>query len=238
MVRKVLWNQHRFPKQPLLSRRARDMVSRLLEKVPHERPTARRVLQEFRAWTQSDQQGTCHLDAAMLQSMDKFQSARPFKKMSLNIVAARMENQSLRELRSTFHRLDADGDGEVTEDELADAISEHDTGTSLASLFKSLDVDGSGKVSYSEFVAAAMQASTYQRRDVLWEIFNFFDRDGDGKIAQEELQQVFTSRAIMTETDAIKEEVCTMVRSADNDGDGLIDFNEFLAAMDSSDAGS
>ena len=61
----------------------------------------------------------------------------------------------------------------------------------------------------------------------LLEQFSFFDKDGDGDITAEELGQVM--RALGQDpTDA---ELRAMIDAADTDGNGVIDFPEFLLMM-------
>ena len=56
-----------------------------------------------------------------------------------------------------------------------------------------------------------------------------FDSDGSGKISQEELKLVMQNLGEKL-TD---EEITEMIREADEDGDGEVDFDEFVKMMTS-----
>lgn len=74
--------------------------------------------------------------------------------------------------------------------------------------------------------ADPMQLSEEQIKE-LREAFSLFDRDGDGTISSEELGFVIRSLG----QDPTDEELDSMVTMADADGNGIIDFPEFLTMM-------
>jgi calmodulin len=61
----------------------------------------------------------------------------------------------------------------------------------------------------------------------LLEAFKVFDKDGNGFISAEELRHVMTNLGEKL-TD---EEVNEMIREADQDGDGQVDYSEFVKMM-------
>lgn len=69
--------------------------------------------------------------------------------------------------------------------------------------------------------------STHQ----LKQVFEFIDTNGDGKISPVELGKILTS--LGHDNSSADEEAKIMVREMDCDGDGFVDFNEFLAVMTS-----
>jgi Ca2+-binding EF-hand superfamily protein len=61
----------------------------------------------------------------------------------------------------------------------------------------------------------------------LIETFKFFDKDGNGLISAHELRFV-----MMTAGESLKEEeIDEMIREADIDGDGYVDYEEFVRMM-------
>ncbi|WOL06723.1 putative calcium-binding protein CML18 [Canna indica] len=62
----------------------------------------------------------------------------------------------------------------------------------------------------------------------LHELFNVFDRDGDGKITTRELEAVLP-RLVPADNPPTAEEVACMVAEVDRDGDGSISLEEFAA---------
>ena len=59
------------------------------------------------------------------------------------------------------------------------------------------------------------------------EIFNLVDRDGGGSISKEELGELMDTLGI----NASQEEVDLMIEEIDQDNNGEIDFDEFVAVM-------
>ena len=71
-------------------------------------------------------------------------------------------------------------------------------------------------------------------RDELQHAFELFDKDHDGFISVEELRAVFQSLGqVPTE-----QELLEMVKQVDTDGNGLIDFTEFITMMSVADGES
>ena len=65
------------------------------------------------------------------------------------------------------------------------------------------------------------------RKDYLDYIFKYFDKDGNGYITALELSSVMNSLG----EKLTEEEVEEMIREADIDGDGQIDYDEFVRMM-------
>ena len=104
-----------------------------------------------------------------------------------------------------FQRLDADGDGKITRDEMQTAARRH---------FLEADADGDGAVSREELKAHA-DARAQQRVD---NIMTRLDRDKDGVISPDELPD--GGRALRR------------FDRADTDGDGAISQAEYDAARE------
>lgn len=233
-LKKVRTGRYRFPKakDSKVSNQAKDMVRGLLRKDVGRRFTAQRALQQRWLRTLAELPSAAPLDRNTVEKMDKFQAEHNLKKLSKHIIASQLHQSNVRDLQRAFQSLDANGDGEVTREELAAGLIGGHIDVNSESLLRSADFDGSGRISYSEFIAAAMQESTYQKRDVLWQAFNFFDRNGDGKISKAELTEVLQSRAsAIKAANDIADDICRMLGEADTDGDDQIDFQEFLLVM-------
>ncbi|PPD82809.1 hypothetical protein GOBAR_DD20269 [Gossypium barbadense] len=87
------------------------------------------------------------------------------------------------------------------------------------------DVDNSGTIDYGEFVAATLHLNKIEKEDHLFAAFSYFDKDGSGYITPDELQKACEEFGI---EDVRLEE---MIREVDQDNDGRIDYNEFVAMM-------
>lgn len=103
----------------------------------------------------------------------------------------------------------------VTEDDLKDMISVVDT-------------KGDGKINFEEFVA--MMEKRKDEADTEQEIINafrVFDKDGNGLISKAELTNIMS---ILGDT-LTNEEIEEMIIEADVDGDGFINYEEFVRMM-------
>jgi len=76
---------------------------------------------------------------------------------------------------------------------------------------------------------ATLDKRQYLQEDVCWAAFRLFDRNGDGKISNDELKFVL-------ETDEVEgvcgaQQMAEILASVDGNGDGVIDFQEFMTMM-------
>lgn len=55
---------------------------------------------------------------------------------------------------------------------------------------KLADTDGSGQIDYTEFIAATLDSQVYMREEYLKAAFDMFDKDGSGKIDNEEVLEM------------------------------------------------
>ena len=67
----------------------------------------------------------------------------------------------------------------------------------------------------------------YAIKSELREAFNVFDKDGNGTISEDELRQVMHNLGEKLTDEDIK----AMMREADTDGDGEVNFEEFVQMM-------
>jgi calmodulin len=95
-------------------------------------------------------------------------------------------------------------------------------------LFIQIDADGSGTIDFPEFLTmmARKMKDTDSEEEIL-EAFKVFDKDGNGFISAAELRHIMTNLGEKL-TD---EEVDEMIREADIDGDGQINYEEFVKMM-------
>ena len=120
-------------------------------------------------------------------------------------------------------------DGQISYEELKKGLKELNcqkiTDEELCELFKSIDVDKNGKIDYTEFLAATLQKKMYLKEERLYEAFCNFDLDGCGKITKEELMNVLKSDPSQ------ENEIENIIKSIDKNGEGSINYKEFLEMM-------
>ncbi|XP_062084489.1 calmodulin-like protein 11 [Humulus lupulus] len=141
------------------------------------------------------------------------------------------DQQQLADFQEAFCLLDKDGDGRITIDELAIAIrslDQHPTEDELQSMISEVDADGNGTIELGEFLnLMARKMKETEVEDELREAFKVFDKDQDGYISPTELKHVMINLGERMKD----EELDQMIRDADLDGDGLINYEEFVRMM-------
>ncbi|XP_064622600.1 EF-hand calcium-binding domain-containing protein 7-like [Lineus longissimus] len=139
--------------------------------------------------------------------------------------------EEVRLLRKAFALYDKDGDGTVSTRELKTilrAIGYSPSEAELQDMIHEQDPDGDGYLTFHDFAhLIAQRKNSENTEEELLAAFRVFDRDRDGHISSEELRTVMRKMGdVMTE-----EEIEDMITEIDVNGDGEIDYNEFLEMM-------
>ena len=133
-----------------------------------------------------------------------------------------------------FRIFDTDGDGKITAKELNHVLKELGikmNKNDIKKMIKELDNDGNGTIEYSEFIQMmTMPASRDTDEFELREAFKFIDLDGNGFISREELKDA-VKKIMSTDSRISVQDVEEMMSEADTDGNGLIDFDEFVKVL-------
>merc|ERR1712187_1085358 len=161
-----------------------------------------------------------------------FRTQNKLKKAALHIIAGRLDEERVNGLRETFVSLDENQDGLLTIAELKSGLDHSGlviTPEDLRAIVDGLDSDGSGYIDYSEFLAATLDRRSLITEDVCRVAFRIFDLDNDGRITKAEIKQVLAVDGV---SDAVGlENAESLIRDLDRDGDGSVDFQEFMAMM-------
>ena len=89
------------------------------------------------------------------------------------------------------------------------------------------DIDGSGEIDYSEWLIATSDKQNIINDQKLQTAFDFFDKDKSGSISVDEIKEVLGVKKKLTDDNIWNE----LIREADADGNGEIDFEEFKKMM-------
>eukprot|EP00461_Guttulinopsis_vulgaris_P004197 UN04198 len=93
-------------------------------------------------------------------------------------------------------------------------------------MVKKFDKNGDGQIDFGEFIDMMLSVQR-SKEDELRDVFSFFDKDGSGAISAEEIFAVMQRLGEKVDL----EECQLMVKSVDDDGNGSIDFQEFIKMM-------
>ena len=128
-------------------------------------------------------------------------------------------------------QFDRDGDGTVSLKELGEFLrtfGQEPTESELYDMVRDVDTDKNGTIDFDEFLEMMSKRMTNKDEDEeIREAFRIFDQDGNGFITLEELEAVM----IKLGENLTKDELTAMMHEADLDGDGKIDFDEFVVMM-------
>ena len=95
-------------------------------------------------------------------------------------------------------------------------------------MINEVDADGNGTIDFPEFLSLmARKMKDTDTEEELLEAFKVFDRDGNGFITSHELRYVMTNLGEALTSDEVEE----MIKEADLDGDGQINYEEFVRMM-------
>ncbi|CAL9104645.1 unnamed protein product [Musa textilis] len=140
--------------------------------------------------------------------------------------------EQITKFHATFCLFDKNGDGCITFEELSTVIKSLGLKPNEAEVHKmigEIDANGNGTIEFQEFLnlmASKLNQET-DSEDELREAFKVFDKDQNGFISATELRNVMISLGEKL-TD---EEAAQMIREADLDGDGQVNFEEFVKMM-------
>ena len=133
-------------------------------------------------------------------------------------------------IRDSFAMYDKDGNGSISLGELREVLrnlGEKVTNDDINQIIQIADTDGDGEIDYKEFVdliKGVMKNKGAQGDQDLRRAFAIFDQDGNGSISASELKIVLDRIGIVM-TDF---EIANTIREADTDGNGEVDYNEFV----------
>lgn len=212
---------------PTISESAKDLVRKMLVRDPRNRITAHEVL--CHPWIQVDDVAPDKpLDSAVLSRLKQFSAMNKLKKMALRVIAENLSEEEISGLKEMFKMIDTDDSGQITLKKLKVGLKTFGANLSeseIYDLMQAADFDNSGTIDYGEFIAATLHLNKVDREDHLVAAFSYFDKDGSGYITQDELQQACEEFGM---EDVLLEE---MIREADQNNDGQIDYSEFVAMM-------
>ena len=142
-----------------------------------------------------------------------------------------LTDEQVAEFKEAFALFDKDGDGTITTKELGTvmrSLGQNPTEAELQDMVNEVDADGSGTIEFPEFLnLMAKKMQDTDSEDELVEAFKVFDKDGNGFISAAELRHVMTNLGEKLN----EEEVDEMIREADQDGDGQVNYEEFVKMM-------
>ena len=153
-----------------------------------------------------------------------------------------MSIKQIEHIKMLFETFDNDGDGKITCLEIASALRKHHKDRSedeIEYMVRILDLDCDATVDFSEFLkmASLFEANNIQTSDIqVRQLFRAFDKDRNGVLSSEEIKQLWNLAPSNDKTTRklSENEMNEMIKAMDMNGDGHIDYEEFVTLMTSS----
>ena len=208
-----------------ISKEAKDLINKMLSD-PLTRLTAEQVLGHPWLVNQLNKNTKAKEIKLNFNTFKTYSGANKLSRAVLTYIASRLTDDEVKKLKDAFQKIDVNGDGMLTLDELKNAISQNPEVhvMNIEQIFKTIDTDNSGVINYTEFLAASIDKRIYLQEDKLRDAFKLFDEDKSGKISKSEISKVLKFKKSGAEMTKLFEKY-------DLNGDGEIDFDEFLNMM-------
>ncbi|GLV40786.1 Calmodulin [Carabus blaptoides fortunei] len=151
--------------------------------------------------------------------------------VTINLSEYGLSEDQVAEFKEAFMLFDKDEDGTITMAELGvvmRSLGQRPTETELRDMVNEVDQDGNGTIEFNEFLQMmSKKMKGADGEDELREAFRVFDKNNDGLISSNELRHVMTSLGERLS----EEEVDDMIKEADLDGDGMVNYEEFVTIL-------
>lgn len=209
-----------FPESIPCSESAKDLIAKLLTLDVAQRLTAEEALQH--PWLKGETASDHPINDQVLKNLKTMDSRAQLKQAVLHLMSDSLTDNEIGELRKTFESIDENGDGIITVDELFKAMKNLGQDAKMEEVVQMIahaDANKDGNLSYEELLHVTVQRKLLAKEERLWQTFCRLDIDGDGRITREEISKV------LGEND---EEALQLIKEADANGDGIIDWMEFL----------
>ena len=135
------------------------------------------------------------------------------------------------EIKSIFEKYDSNKDGFVNSSELANIIKSINTDVSdeeLLELLQEIDLEVNGEINFEKFVSIVNRREyDVDTEEELLNAFKIFDKEGNGLINLNELKNIM----LKVGKNLSESEIDEMLRDADIDMDGFINYEEFIRSI-------
>lgn len=214
-----------FPAAIPASDSAKDLISKLLCSDTAKRLSGAEALDH--PWLTGQTASDKPVLSVVMTNLKNFSAQHKLKQAVLNMMTSTLSDDEVTALKHTFQSLDLNHDGLITIGELKQAINNSSGelkqySESLEQIIVQADVDKDGCLNFNELLMTCVQRKLNAKEERLWEAFCKLDLNGDGKISRDELQSVLSNGY---------GDIVELIREVDTDGDGMVDYEEFLNSM-------
>jgi calcium-dependent protein kinase len=224
-----------FPEEEwsVISSSAKRLIKRMLIYDFKQRPSALELLAD--PWFSENEtkiEANKQLAKSALENMKRFKRNKQFEQATISFIVNQLTScEDIKSLRETFTEWDKNGDGVLSKEEIMagyqdiyGSVDEEE----IDKMIKSVDLDGNGVIDYNEFLNCTINRDKIISEKNLKFAFNTFDKDGSGAISIDEIMLIFRKTATTVDKSIFEK----MLKEADANGDGEIEYIEFKAIME------
>ena len=206
-----------------ISNEAKDLISHMLCE-EDKRFSADKVLKH--PWLNNLSPNVKHqMPKSIIDDLKNYKNINNFKRFILTCLATRLRDQDIKNLKNIFIEMDINKDGTLSLQEFKIALKKIVKENEIKEIFSEVDTNNSNKIEYNEFITALIDKKEYLKEEKLFEIFQTLDKDQDGKINKDEIKTVLKGE------DFDENELNEFIKKFDLNGDGQINYYEFLSNM-------
>ena len=133
--------------------------------------------------------------------------------------------------KKIFEMYDNNKDGNVNSIELANILKAIDINVSdeeIRDIIFELDLEGNGEINYEDFLTIVKRREkNVDKEEEVLNAFKLFDKEGNGLININELKHIM----LTVGNNITEEELNDLLKEADTDNDGYINYEEFIRSL-------
>jgi calcium-dependent protein kinase len=124
----------------------------------------------------------------------KYSHYNSFKKIILNIIVYRLNDDDIKDLKNIFFFFDCDHDGIISKDDFYKGLKKLNVNNeNVENIFISIDSDNDGFINYTEFLSALINEKLFLDDKRLLEAFLIFETNEKGKLPNNEIENILNS---------------------------------------------
>lgn len=217
-----------------ISNEAKDLLKKLLERIPSKRISAVCALEH--PWIKNlapNMMLNPSVAEKVFNNLQSFQANQKLQEATVTfIVNQLLSRKEIEDLREIFVELDTNCDGVLSREELESGLAlyygKERAREQTELIFTNVDADKNGFISYDEFIRASVDKVKLLSEEKLRTAYQLFDKNGDGGIEAKEIKEVL-GKDLKDSEDMIWKDI---INEVDKNGDGIISYEEFKEMME------